>query len=147
MKLVTIQWKSILDILEKEGVYHAPYGLGFSSQYKEQYQNLAEYCGFNHCPIFCTPIDDTTAIESSGIKEDDEYIKIYLKIPESRYKEMDYYDWSDYLYYSSGEEYDKCFNFNAEEALKHIEKYLKLGQSKTPQICIQEIYKTDLISL
>lgn len=146
MKLVTVQWKGVLDIIEEQGIYHASYGYGYR-QYIEQYQNLADYCGFFHCPIFCTSIDETTAIESSGIKEDDEHIKIYLEIPESRYVELDYYEWSDYLYYSSGEEYDDYFNFNADEALANIDKYVRLGQSKTPQICIQEIYKSDIINI
>ena len=146
MKLVTVQWKGVLDIIEEQGIYHASYGYGYR-QYIEQYQNLADYCGFSHCPIFCTPIDETIVIESSGIKEDDEHVKIYLEIPESRCVELDYYEWSDYLYYSSGEEYDDYFNFNADEALVNIDKYVRLGQSKTPQICIQEIYKSDIIDI
>lgn len=146
MKLVTVQWKGVLDIIKEQGIYHASYGYGYR-QYIAQYQNLADYYGFSHCPIFCTPIDETTAIESSGIKEDDEHIKIYLEIPESRCVELDYYEWSDYLYYSSGEEYDDYFNFNADEALANIDKYVILGQSKTPQICIQEIYKSDIIDI
>ena len=146
MKLVTIQWKGVLDILNQQGIYHASYGYGYR-QYIAQYQNLADYCNFSYCPIFCAPEDDTTAIESSGIKEDNEHIKIYLEIPESRCIEMDYYEWSDYLYYSSGEEYDSYFNFNEEEALANIDKYIKLGQSHTSQICIQEIYQSDIIEI
>ena len=112
MKLVTIQWRGILDILKQQGVYFAQYGYGYR-QYIAQYQNLSDYCGFSHCPIFCATEEDTTPIEASGIKEDEEHIKIYLEIPESRYVEMDYYAWSDYLYYSSGEEYDSYFNFSS----------------------------------
>lgn len=146
MKLVTIQWRGILDILKQQGVYYAQYGYGYR-QYIAQYQNLSDYCGFSHCPIFCATEEDTTPIEVSGIKEDEEHIKLYLEIPESRYVEMDYYAWSDYLYYSSGEEYDSYFNFNEEEALANIDKYVTLGKSQVPQFCIQEIYKSDIINI
>lgn len=147
MKLVTIQHKSILETLNKQGVYHASYSKLKYKHYVKQYKNLAKYCGFSYCPIFCTPIRNTTAIESSGIYEDDEYVKLYLEIPDSRCVELDYYEWSDYLYYSSGEEYDSYFNFNADEALANIDKYIILGQSRTPQICIQEIYISDIIDI
>lgn len=147
MKLVTIQHKNVIETLNKQGVYHASYSKLKYKHYVKQYKNLAEYCGFSYCPIFCTPITNTSAIESSGIYEDDEYVKLYLEIPDSRCVELDYYEWSDYLYYSSGEEYDDYFNFNADEALSNIDKYIILGQSKTPQICIQEIYKSDIINI
>ena len=144
MRLVTIQWKGILDILREKGVYRAQYGYGYRD-YIAQYQKLAELCEFSSCPIFCAPIDDDTPLY--GINEDEDHIRIELEIPKSRVKEMDYYDWVTYLTYSSGiEAYDEEFNFTPEEALVNLDKYIKLGESRTAQYCIEEIRLEDIVN-
>lgn len=144
MRLITIQWRGILDTLKEQGFYRAQYGYGFRS-YIEQYQQLAKLCEFSSCPIFCAPVNDDTSLY--GIVEDDDHIRIELEIPKSRVKEMDYYDWVTYLNYSSGqEEFDEELRFTSEEALVNLDKYIKLGESRVPQYIIQEIRIDDLVN-
>ena len=144
MRLVTIQWRGILDILQEQGVYRAQYGYGYR-EYVEQYQQLAKLCEFSSCPIFCAPLGDDTSLY--GITEDDDHIRLELEIPESRVKEMEYYDWVSYLNYSSGqEEFDEEFGFTPEEALINLDKYIKFGPSMIPQYVIQEIKLEDIIN-
>ena len=144
MRLVTIQWKGILDILQEQGVYRAQYGYGFR-EYTEQYKQLAKLCEFSSCPIFCAPLGDDTSLY--GITEDEDHIRLELEIPKSRVKEMEYYDWVSYLSYSSGqEEFDEEFGFTPEEALKNIDRYIKLGESMIPQYVIQEIRLKDIVN-
>ena len=51
---------------------------------------------------------------------------------------MDYYGFADWLYYSSGQEYDSYFNWGADKALKNIDKYLD-KDAKIVQVVINRI--------
>ncbi len=146
MEIITVQNKAILDILLSEGVYHASYDKIRFAEYQEQYRRLSELCGFTYCPIFCAPKDDDYAIEASNC-DDDGSIELRLDIPDDRCVKMDYYSWSTYLLYSGCESYDPEFELTSEEALKNLPRYLSFDVRKgdTPQVCIQEIYLTDII--
>lgn len=120
MRLTTIQNKHVLDILKNNEIYYADFDKISFSNYKKQWKELAKYLGFNECPIFCSPIDDDTATTASFIKG----VKITLNVPDEECHVMDYYGFSDWLYYSSGQEYDDYFDWGADKALKNIDKYL-----------------------
>ena len=122
MKLITIQSKKVLDILKSGKTYYANFDKIQYSNYKKQWKELAKYLGFKECPIFCSPIDDDTAITSSFIEI--EGSKITLNVPDNECHIMDYYGFSDWLYYSSGQEYDDFFDWNEDKALKNIDAYL-----------------------
>jgi len=139
MRLKTLQDKSVLNILKQGNIYYADYSKIRYKDYIEQWKQLSRLCGFNHCPIFCTPIDNDEAIGASGLSSADG-VYIELNVPDEYCRVMDYYDFSSYLYYSSGQEYDDYFNWGKEEALNNIESYIKLGDySGTPQVCIEMI--------
>ena len=140
MRLKTLQNKSVLDILKQGKIYYADYGKIRYKDYIPQWKRLSEYCGFSHCPIFCVPIDNDEAIEASQLKQNNNDIIIELNVPNNECVLMDYYDFSSYLYYSSGQEYDDYFGWGKKKALENIDKYIKLGEHNgTPQICIEKI--------
>lgn len=136
MKVCTIQNKSVLDILKSGKIYYADYNKIAYKNYKKQWHKLAEYCGFSHCPIFCSPLGNEEAIESSDVSG----VKLILDVPDSECVLMDYYDFSSWLYYSSGQEYDDYFNFDEKQAFDNIDKYIVLGAYQSvPQVCIEKI--------
>ena len=56
---------------------------------------LAKFCGFSHCPIFCTPVEDDSAIEATFAdtkSKNGSYLE--LDVPDSECRLMDYYDFS-----------------------------------------------------
>lgn len=119
MRLITIQNKEVLNILKSGKTYYANFDKIQYSNYKKQWEELANYLGFKECPIFCSPINDDTATTASNIKG----VKITLNVPDSECYPMDYYGFSDWLYYSSGE-YDDYFNWNSDVALNNLDRYL-----------------------
>ena len=140
MRLKTLQNKDILDILNSGKIYYADYSKIHYKEYIEQWKMLANLCGFKHCPIFCVPIDNDEAISASQLVQDDHNIILELDVPDNECRLMDYYDFSTYLYYSSGQEYDDYFNFDADQALKNIDKYVTIGEyNSMPQVCIEMI--------
>ena len=146
MKLKTLQDKSVLDILKQGNIYYANYSKIRYKDYIEQWKQLSKLCGFSHCPIFCVPIDNDDAINASNLSTSDG-VYIELDVPNEYCRIMDYYDFSSYLYYSSGQEYDDYFNWGKEEALNNIESYIKLGEyNDTPQVCIEMIKPEWVIS-
>ena len=120
MRLTTIQNKHVLDTLKSNKVYYANFDKISFSDYKKQWKELAKYLGFKECPIFCSLIEDDTASIASGING----VKITLNVPDNECHVMDYYGFADWLYYSSGQEYDDYFDWGADKALKNIDKYL-----------------------
>ena len=120
MRLTTIQNKHVLDTLKSNKIYYADFDKISFSNYKKQWKELAKYLGFKECPIFCSPIDNDEASTASNVNG----VKITLNVPDKECHVMDYYGFADWLYYSSGQEYDDYFNWGADKALKNIDKYL-----------------------
>ena len=134
MRLITIQNKSVLDTLKDNKIYYADFDKISFSNYKKQWKELAKYLGFNECPIFCSPIDNDEASTASNVNG----VKITLDVPDEECHVMDYYGFADWLYYSSGQEYDSYFNWGADKALKNIDKYLD-KDAKIVQVVINRI--------
>lgn len=140
MILKTIQNKEVLNILKNGETYFADYNKIKYSSYKKQWKKLAELCKFSHCPIYCVPENNDYAIGASNIYEDEDNVLLELNVPKKECKIMDYYDWSDYLLYSSGGDYDDYFHWAKTKALNNIDKYIILGKyAGTPQIVIEKI--------
>lgn len=141
MKLKTLQDKAVINALKEGKTYYADYSKIRYSEYIKQWKMLAKFCGFSHCPIFCTPVEDDSAIEATFAdtkSKNGSYLE--LDVPDYECRLMDYYDFSTWLYYSSGQEYDDYFNFDADQALNNIDKYITLGEyNSTPQVCIEMI--------
>ena len=142
---MTLQNIDVVKTLKAGEIYYADYSKIRYSNYKKQWKELSKYCGFSHCPIFCSLDGDISPIESSGLSESGNDVILHLDVPDSNCRIMEYYQFSDYLYYSSGMEYDDVFNFNKDEALKNIDKYFKIykpdeiSSVENPQVCIEEI--------
>ena len=147
MKLITVQSKDIVASLMDYGAYYVDPNRIKHPQYKAQYKRLADFCCFSHLPIFCASEGYRGIIDASQISAGANLIELSLDVPDSRCVEMDYYGWTDYLYFSSGEEYDNAFGFNAEQALANIHRYIKRQKSKFPQICIEQIFQRDVKSI
>lgn len=145
MKLMTLQSKSVANILKNNKVYYANYSEINFPDYIKQWKKLAEYCGFSHCPIFCAIEGDYEIISNSNLKKSDDNILIHLDVPDRYCKVMEYYDFSTWLYYSEGQEYDSYYKWGKKKALENPDKYFKLYKPNkvnsldVPQICIQEI--------
>lgn len=140
--LVTIQSDIVYNTLQSGNVYKADYNKIGYKQYVNQYKKLAEYLGLNSCPIFCIKPEDTKLFaDVSGARghNEDNGTLLELRVPKSVINVIDYYDWSDYLFYSSGE-FDDYLELEPDEALNNIDKYVrKTIDIEYPQIIIDEI--------
>lgn len=130
IRLITYQSKEVLNQLKNNNTYYADYNKIGYGEYKLQYKKLAEYCGFSECPIFCAPEGDEGSIDYSGdVKSNG--VRLELSVPSNECYFMDYYAWGgDYLYYSSGQEYDDYYNWGEDKALDNIDKYIKIYRSE-----------------
>jgi hypothetical protein len=140
--LVTVQSDIVYNTLQSGNVYKADYNKIGYKQYVNQYKKLAEYLGLNSCPIFCIKPEDTKLFaDVSGARGHNENngTLLELRVPKSVINVIDYYDWSDYLFYSSGE-FDDYLELEPDEALNNIDKYIrKTIDMEYPQIIIDEI--------
>lgn len=98
--LYTIQDEKVLDKLNKGETYIADYKNIFDKDYVDLYKKLSSLYNFKNCPIFCVDEDSMHVIGSSGIIEGGDKILLKLNVPISEVKYHDYYDWTDYLFFS-----------------------------------------------
>lgn len=105
MKLITIQSKTVLDILMRNEVYRANYQLT-AENHKNPYRKMSEHYGWDSCPIFCAPMGKNVLIESSSND-----VAIELDVPDEIVKLQYYFDWSDFIYFTEfPDEYADTFN-------------------------------------
>lgn len=151
IKLKTVQSDYVVNLLIANKTYTADYNKLKYKKYINLYKHLADFVGLQNCPIFCAPLNDTTAITSSGIYDSDGHV-IILQVPINEIKSCEYYNWADYLYFASGIEYDDCFNYNQKQAEENIGRYLgKVNKSiysySTPQVMLDKIKPEWVISI
>lgn len=107
MKCITVQHKSVLKQLYKDGIYKADLSR-VSENLVKPYEFMMKHFGWKSCPIFLSPIGFNTNM--GGAKFMDGYIAIELDIPDELCKVQRYYDWTDFIYFTEcpGEFEDAC---------------------------------------
>lgn len=133
--VVTVQGIDVIDTLKAGKTYIADYNNIRFAEYKNQYKKLSELLGFKNCPIFCAPVGNQSSIEASNVDANKNTNKLYLRVPESELRYTEYYDWSDYLYYTHNPE-------EAEDGLiEYLENHMLSSSTNldTPQIVLDRI--------
>jgi hypothetical protein len=143
IKLITRQSKDVKDILNRGETYVANYNR-VSDRLKLQYKKLSEFFGIANLPIFCLPYDRQDMEDISGAKGMSvNSSTIVLEVPISEIHVMEYYDWSDFIYFTT-ETDDKEFELTKEESIEKIGLYLKnvdmsITSYENPQVIIKHI--------
>lgn len=142
--LVTTQSNDVYETLKKGKIYYSNIEKIKFQNYKEQYKRLAKYFKFKETPIFCAPEEDTEAMDNSNC----EGKLLTLKVPIEECHYCNYYNWSDYLYFSEhynvkkwcNKIYDDIFNYTPLQALSHLRRYLgKYDPEDTTQVILNRI--------
>jgi hypothetical protein len=143
IKLITRQSKDVKDIINRGETYVANYNR-VSDRLKLQYKKLSEFFGMANLPIFCLPYDRQDMEDISGAKGMSvNSSTIVLEVPISEIHVMEYYDWSDFIYFTT-ETDDKEFELTKEESIEKIGLYLKnvdmsITSYENPQVIIKHI--------
>jgi hypothetical protein len=132
INVVTYQSPLVKKMLLGGHEYIASYSNIFNKDYLIQYKNLSKYLGFKNCPIFAVLKSDEARFkegkEGSGslyAVNKDSKRRIELLVPANEVREVDYYGWTDYLYFSSTEDPDVDKGLKtSRQALNNIQLYL-----------------------
>lgn len=121
MKIVTIQNKAVLNIINTEGIYKASYSR-VSENLLAPYKALAKEYNYTSCPIFAGVVGKYC--EFYGAKTEHS-VALELDIPDEEVSFQDYYNWVDVIYYmeASKEEFEETFNT---ALVPNIETYTKM---------------------
>lgn len=138
---VTYQGKAVIDILRSGNTYIADYLKISYGRYQDEYKELSKLCNFNNCPIFCVPLElESKFADISGSRggETNKY-RLILRIPTNEFKVIEYYDFSDYLYFSkySETEIDRINAFN--NINHYVKVILNVADAEYPEIVIDRI--------
>ena len=117
LTLYTIQDLSVLEKLKNNETYVADYNNIFEPGYEDQYRKLVELHNLKNCPIFLASKESFHIIDSSYIKEDNDNVLLTFSIPKNMVHQHNYYDWTDYLYYTTQEK-DEEYTQKLEEFIK-----------------------------
>lgn len=103
MIIKTYQSKKVLDILLNNEIYRASFE---NTDHSEKYKYLSDmlYNDDTICPIFGVCPEKSNGIKTYGRKND---TLLILDVPEEECRFMEYYEWTDFMYFS-----DFCINNN-----------------------------------
>lgn len=124
MKVITIQNKAVLDILNKDGIYKATYDR-VSDNLVKPYKALAKEYKYNYCPIFVGVVGKYCEFYGAKLENS---VAIELDIPDDEIKLQDYYNWVDVIYFMEDndyikDEFKKVFDISK---VPNIETYTKM---------------------
>ena len=98
IKIITIQHKSVLDILKNNKTYYASFEhIDNTENLIEPYKLMMEQYHYTHCPIFGAVLD--RYCEFLGANVTNNPVILELCVPEDRVKLTSYYDWSDVIFF------------------------------------------------
>ena len=122
MRLITIQHKSVLDTLRKDGVYRA-YAKFIPENLIEPYEFMMQTYQYSHPPIFLNKVGQRC--EFYGASTGPDYIAIEFEIPDNLVSHQRYYDWVDFIYFTeSPNEFPDSYNTNIFPTVKSFGKYV-----------------------
>lgn len=146
MRVITIQHKDVLNILEQEGIYWVDQCKSSYKNYKPSYDKMMklmeEKLGVQLLPIWCFSkvqgMEPSTDINwenyiGKGCPLDENSVLLELEVDETNALIMDYYQWTDYMFFLEGNDGD-----GIETALENL---FKLERADTVQVCIPFIKK------
>lgn len=152
MRVVTIQHKDVLDIINRRGAYWVDQSKSQYDSYSETYDVMKELMrtvtGEEVLPIWCFSkvhdIEPSTDInweyyDGKGANIDENSVLLELEIEESKAVITNYYNWTDYMYYLGERDWG--------EAICSLGYITDLTQADTIQVCIPYISKDMLIGV
>lgn len=98
MKLITVQNKSVLDLLRSDKIYIADIRTKADSNLMEPYLKMMDHYKYLSCPIFACVIGRRA--EFDGAKFQNDPIILELDVPDEIVKLQSYYDWTDVIYFT-----------------------------------------------
>lgn len=99
MRCLTVQNKKVLENIIKKGYYYLDENLTKNSYLISAYEFLKNKYKYNHYPIFLSPVG--FHVEMFGAHFSEDSVVLELEIPENFLQVQEYYDWTDYIYFSN----------------------------------------------
>ena len=150
MRIITIQNKKVSEIIRKEGIYVVDRDKSQYNSYGASYEKMRSLMG-KHLNIKTLPIwgflkihDMTPSLDlncpyyiGKGAIIDENSVLLELEVDESMALIMDYYKWTDYMYFLG--------EGNTVKAEKSLSALFEIENADTIQVCIPYIKKSMLI--
>lgn len=108
MKCITIQSRKVLDEVLQYGDYKNRENRGANEELKNGYEMMKRGYRYEGYPIFMGIVGKK--VEFYGVDFEKDLVAIEMDIPKNEIKMQDYYNWTDYIYYSRYQkEFDEVF--------------------------------------
>lgn len=102
MKLITVQSRTVLDLLLSQKMYYADFSR-VSENLIGPYKNMQKLYKWRSCPVFAAPIGYN--VEFYGAKIDNSAL-LCLDVSEKYIRYQQYYEWTDFIFYSENPDKD-----------------------------------------
>lgn len=99
MRCLTVQNKKVLEHIINNGYYFLDANLSNNSYLLKPYEFLKNKYGYKHNPIFLSPVG--FHVEMFGTHFSADSVVLELEIPEKYLQVQEYYDWTDYIFFSN----------------------------------------------
>lgn len=122
IKCITVQHASVLKTFRRKDVYHATMDR-VSENLKGPYEFMRNLYGYEHDPIFLCPVGHLANFYGAKLRPGS--VALEFDIPEELCRVQEYYEWTDFVYYSEfPNEFKEKFDPSAFPDMKSYGEYV-----------------------